>query len=333
MAPVRTIFASILIIIMAAVPAGCQQGRASSSSPAATGGPSGRSARRPLTQPPPEHRLAYVNGQPVTLTDLQTHLLEAAGGKVLAEFILERMLDEELADRGLELRSDLIDVERRILAQVLDPDPDQAQRLLDELRQRRGLGKYRFRQLLRRNAALRLLVQDQVEVSPAAIQQAYDLEYGPRYEARLIVVDSLPLASQLVKRARSGQDEFVDLVIAHSTDASRAQGGLLPPISPADASFPAVVRQAVQKLDVGQVSNPLALEQGFAILKLERKIDAQPVPMNEVKDELTLAVRRRVEQMLMRQKAAAMIRKAEVVILDPALHDAWMQQKQRMLQP
>jgi parvulin-like peptidyl-prolyl isomerase len=205
---------------------------------------------------------------------------------------------------------------------MLADDGDQAQRLISELRLRRGLGQERFAHLLHRSAALRLLVQTQVEISDAAVQQAFELQHGSRYEARLIVTATLADAAKLVHRARQGES-FIDLAIAHSTDASRAQGGLLPPISPVDPTFPDVIRAALGKMQDQQVSDPISLEQGFAILKLEKKIPADAVKFDDVKDQLALKVRRQVEDMLMRRMRAVMVSEADIVILDPALNESW----------
>ena len=177
-------------------------------------------------------------------------------------------------------------------------------------------------QLLTRNAGLRLLVQDDVEISDAAIDQAYWFEYGPRYEARLIVTDSFQEAAGLVRRARQGES-FIDLAIAHSKDLSRAQGGLIGPISPVDPTYPQVVRTTLQLLVPGEVADPVALEEGFAVLRLERKIEGQDVELDDVKDVLARRVRRRVERMLMQRLARTMLGEADVIVLDPGLHNSW----------
>ena len=276
--------------------------------------------------------LAYVNGKTITWANLQTSLLESNGGRMLAELILNDTLQDELASHNLSLTQEQIAFERKILTDALNPDPNQAERMLEKLRANRGLGENRFTQFLWRKAALRLLIHSNVEINPVAVRQAYEYEYGPRYEARLIVVDHLPLASQIIRQARSGEDDFVQLVLEHSTDKSRAQGGLLDPISPADATYPTIMRQTVANLQVTGVSDPLALERGFAILKLERKIDAQPIRFDDVKDQLTLGVRRRVQRLSMAQKERTLIRQAKIIIVDRALNQSWNQYKEHYLE-
>ncbi len=317
---------SYLLLALAFALAGCQVGPAR---PSAAGRAAPQSnATAPVNPQVAAQPLAYVDGQPVTLVDMRALLLEAAGGQTLAEMVLDRQIARQLVRRQLRVEPAHIETERQILAQMLSDDPDEAQRLIAQLRERRGLGEERFRQLLHRSAALRLLVQDQVEVSDAAVQQAFQLAHGERFEARLIVTETLAEASQLVRRARAGES-FIDLAIAHSTDASRAQGGLLPEINPLDATFPDVVRKTLSRMKEQQISDPIALDQGFAILKLERKIPADPVRFDDVKDRMALVVRRRVEDMLMRQTRAALLEEADIVILDPALNQSWKSWKQQ----
>ena len=184
----------------------------------------------------------------------------------------------------------------------------------------------RFGRLLARNAALRLLIQEQVQVTDVALQQAHSLRYGSRYEARLIVVDSLAAAAKLVHEANAGRS-FVELVMEHSADSSRANGGLIGPISLADPSYPKAIRQTLARLKPGDVSQSVALERGFAILKLERKSEAQQVPFDDVKKALTDQVRRQAERLLMERLARTLLDEAKLVVRDPALRTSWDQHK------
>jgi len=280
----------------------------------------------------PGRALAYVGGAPVHWQDLQAGLIEANGGQVLAEVILERMLAQRLAKQGAVITPQQIEAEKTLLIETLGgEDPDQSHRLLQALRQQRGLGSARFAQLLVRNAGLRLLVQDDVEISNAAIDQAYQFEYGPRYEARLIVAESLQEAADMVHRARQGES-FIDLAIAHSTDLSRAQGGLIGPISPVDSTYPQAVRTTLLSLEPGEVADPVALDAGFAVLRLERKIQGQDVVLDDVKDALAQRVRRRVERMLMQRLARTMLGEADVIVLDPRLHATWQRHHKALLE-
>ncbi|MCH6551869.1 MAG: hypothetical protein IH804_07640, partial [Planctomycetes bacterium] len=130
---------------------------------------------------------ALVDSKAVGWGELRPLLNEAAGAECLQEVILDRVLDTALADAGLMVGPDEVAAEQRQLLETLDRDPDVALRLLDELRARQGLGRTRFAGLLRRNAALRALVRDQVQVTDPAV--TLNLDDVPFWQALDMLVD------------------------------------------------------------------------------------------------------------------------------------------------
>ncbi len=288
----------------------------------------GPAASRPASAPRP---VAYINARTLSTADLSPSLYEAAGGEVLADLVLDRAVADGLAMRGLVLGAAELEAEKQRLLRSLSDDPNTAARLLEELRTTRGLGAVRFEALLRRNAGLRLLVADRVEVSDAAIRQQYLLRHGPRYRLRLLVTATADEANKLRRRAIEGA-AFSDLAAMHSIDPSAAQGGLLSPISPADANYPQAVRNALPRLEAEAISPVLALGDRFAVLKLEDKIEADGVALDDVRDELAAAVQRRNERLLMEQQAREMLAAAEVVVLDPALKSAWERRRAALIE-
>jgi parvulin-like peptidyl-prolyl isomerase len=182
---------------------------------------------------------------------------------------------------------------------------------------------------------MRMLVQNQVQVTPDALQQAYRLTYGEKYHARVITVPTLADANRLRGLLAAGEADFAHLAVTRSTDPSAVQGGLLPPISPADPAFPAVIREALVRLDEQgrTLSDVIAVDNGYALLKLERKTTPEAVEFADVKDELAEQVRRSAERVLMQQLARELLAEADVVVLDPALQQSWERQSDAMLRP
>lgn len=255
--------------------------------------------------------------------------MEAAGGQVLVDRVLDVGVETRLAQENIKLSDEQIAFERTSLLESLSDNPDIAARLLTELRQRRGLGEARFNALLRRQAGFRAIVQPEILITDAALQQAYQAMHGPRYEVRLITVATLRDAGEAKRRIDAGES-FMDVAIRMSTDSSRAQGGLLSPISPADPTYPEVIRFKLPSLQVGQVSDALLLGKSYAILKLERKIEGDNVKFDDVKDKTTAAVRRMLETQAIQRAKREMLQRADVVILDPALKRGWDEQIERL---
>ena len=280
--------------------------------------------------------VAYLEGRPITDNDLKAAVYEAVGGQVLAELILDRKVERRLAERGLTISQADVAQEKTLLLRSLDANNDNnAVRLLRELRTRRGLGDQRFEKLLWRNAAMRALIRDEVVVNDDVIDQAYQIEYGAKYEIRLIMVESLSKAQAILTEAR-GQGgaggSFIDLAVKHSTDTSRSQGGLLAPVSPMDPTWPEGIRKAVTGLEEGKISDPIAMDRGFALIRLERKIPASAVKLADVQTELSTRLRRNLERVRMQALARELLAKVDLLVTDRTLRQSWERQKEEMFE-
>lgn len=293
---------------------------------------------RDTHRPPPRSDatpLAYVAGVPVFDDDLRPALMEAAGARVFGDAVLGRLVADRLSQLGImpTVADRAAEVER--LAATLDDDPDTAARLLRELRERRGLGDARFAELVTRNAGLRALIRDRVDVQEPAVQQAFRLAYGRSVRVRLIVAPSLAAATALRARAAAPaatDADFARLAAEESTDASAAQGGLLSPLRPDDSSYPRAILDAADRLDVGEVSHPIAVSGGFAVLRGLERLPAQDVDLEDVRPQIEADVRRRAERVLMQQAARELVSGAQVVVLDPVLKTGWERERAGLLE-
>lgn len=266
--------------------------------------------------------VAFVNGQALGWETLRPGLVEARGGEVLAEVVLGRLVEAKLAAQGLDLDDRHVEAEREILLESLSDRPDEARRLLNEVRRRRGIGPRRFDAMLRRNAGLRLLVQDRIAVGEPELVEAFDLLYGPKSEVRLIVVESAAAAGAVVRRARSGE-AFSDLAVQLSNHVSAARGGLIGQVSRNDPTLPAELHMVLQRMQPGEVSDVVATSGGFAVVRLERRVDGPQVDLAAVRPTLELWTRRRAERMGQAKLARELVAAADVVVFDRTLNRTW----------
>jgi len=266
--------------------------------------------------------VALIDGQPVAWGELRDSMTEAAGAQALREIILDRALGELLIGAGLSISDDDLAAERRLFITSLNTDPNVALRLLDELRNRQGLGPKRFEKLLRHNAALRKLVAPRVQISEDHVLRMYTLVHGPKRQARLIVTSTLDEMEQTLKWLEDGAS-FSDLAVNMSTDSSAARGGLLEPMSRADESYPAAVRDALWTLSPNEVSAPIMIDTGYALLRMENETRGSDVPLETARAEMERLVRINQERVLMDQLARSLLTGASVTVIDPALNDSW----------
>ncbi|MFG0252985.1 MAG: peptidyl-prolyl cis-trans isomerase [Phycisphaerales bacterium JB038] len=259
--------------------------------------------------------VALVNGSPLTVQALRRPLMERAGEEILREAVLDHLLAERCRALGLTIEADDLAREE---TQLLEQFGDQAEAgdLLATIRERRGLGEVRYRRLLWRNAALRRLVaSEETPISEAMLRSTYELNHGDLYELRLITTPTLREATAVRRRLAAGEP-FAEVAAEVSTDISRHRGGLLAPLSLADATYPQVLCDAARGLAVAQVSVPLALESGYAIVRLER-IEARERPEVEaVRDKLEAQIRIRQQRLRMDELARSLLEEAQVTVFE-----------------
>ena len=265
---------------------------------------------------------ALVNGRVVEWGEMRPLLNEAAGAMILQEVMLDRLITAELLKTGLTVTSDDVDRERKLFYEILDLDPDVAIRLGRRLRARQGLGDKRFDRLLRRNAGLRALVGSRIEVTGEAVGLMYEIIYGVKRQARLMVLPTLAQAQQAIDRINDGET-FTDVAVEVSTDISAARGGLLSPISDADPTYPRVLRDTLLELSAGQISAPILLGDQYAVLQMVREQEGHDLTLAEARPDMERRVRLSQERILMDQLARRLMAEVKVTIIDEALQQSW----------
>lgn len=311
----------LLLLAALAATAGCaptSAPRTQAAAPAPT---------RPATTP-----VAIVAGREITWDELRPALAEAAGAAVLRETVLDGLIDRELSGRGLELSPADVDAERTILLDSVSQgarlDAAEAQRIIDNLRAQRGLGERRFAAQLRRSAGLRRLVAGTVTVTDEEVQRAFDLAHGPRLRARALVVADRARAAAVRDELQALPPErraaaLADLAVKESTDGSAPRGGALDPISPADPTYPAAVRSALDALSPGELSPVIGTERGFAVLLLEGRDPADGTTLDAARERLRTQVRLAREREAMDGLATDLLRRAKVTVLDRGVAWSW----------
>lgn len=270
-----------------------------------------------------ENPPALVNGEAVEWAELRDLLAETAGGAILEEVVIDRLLRRRLKREDMKLTQEKVDAELEQLLTILHEDRDRAVLALEGLRESRSLGDRRFKMLLERNAMLRMLIADQVEVTESMVVAEYNLRYGPKYRIRLITTANMTQAQRALDEIRSGLP-FSEAAALYSTDgASANRGGLIDAVSPFDATYPLALRRLLGDLEEGEASPIFAVDASFAMVQLVKAMKASDVPLSQVRAQMERAARVAHERLLMENLARDLLRQAETVVLDPALSASW----------
>ncbi|MEL7482787.1 MAG: hypothetical protein AAFN41_00395 [Planctomycetota bacterium] len=265
-------------------------------------------------------------------------LAEIAGAEALREIALDVELQSELERRGLRVTEADIEAERDRLEAAIagdDTDREAGQEIVLRVLASRSLGPQRLAALLRRNASLRMLVDDPLPPTDTSIRIGYDVRYGPKRVVRIALFPSpreAAAARQAVaeRAARVGVvPAFATIAVERSTDPSARVGGLLGAISTSDPGVSDVLRREIGRLPVDTVSDIVALDAGFALLLIEEDVSSEDVGYESVRDEIAAEIAERSERLAMEALAEDLIERAEITPVDPSLRWSWQRSLDR----
>lgn len=234
--------------------------------------------------------VAQVNNQRVTRQELAEECMKRYGKEVMEMLVNKHLILQECDRLKIQVTDAEVQEEITKIAKRFSLPRDQ---WLKMLREERDITLEQYsREIIWPALALRRLAAHQLTVTPQEVQQAYDTEFGPAVQARMILVDNLQLAQQLHAQLQADATQFARLAIAHSKDLSTASaGGLMQPIR-RHVGY-AKVEEHAFALQAGQVSPVFELGKEFVILKCEQRIEARKVAFESVEPALTEGIRDR----------------------------------------
>ncbi len=279
----RTFFA---VLLQAAVVLGCSRGRA-------------------------EHPAVTLNGEGIPYSDFESYLKASFGeeppppndaetlSRLLDQFIEERLLLQKAEQERLSVGEEQVDA----FLSGLGNGPDSGKK------EDRGLREQVRRDLLIQEFKDRVLLKD-LKVAPQEIEGYFQEHPAEFQQSRVIVLRQILLdeaadAKRVAGELRADPSHFALLAQRASLSPDKGQ-----PRSFQEEELPAEVREAVASLAPGQVSGQVAGEGKFRFF--------QVVDRQEAKTQSLEEARRRIEVLLMQQKAES----ALAQVLQEARHEA-----------
>lgn len=229
--------------------------------------------------------LARVNDRPIFTAPFQQLLSESHGLFVLEQLVaLELVKDHahrqsvSLSDVEIEAEWDraLRDLGRAAVARDSDIDPRAAgQEMLDQFLGAKNISLAEFKLSIERHAYLRKMVEAEVTVTDEEVRAEFERRHGRQAVVRHIVLPDLKAVGEVRARLRDGGD-FADLARAYSVHRlSGAAGGLLPIFTQGDVQVPPLLRSSAFAMQPGAVSDALAIDGQYHLIRLEQFIEPQ----------------------------------------------------------
>jgi foldase protein PrsA len=282
----------------------------------------------------PGRPIAFVNDVPIERTMLIQLLLEGRGLNLLQQIVLREAASQETQRLGLLVTKDDVDHEYDLTLQAAQYDgkdvekltPARREQLIDEWTRTRGVSRPELAVAMTRQAHLRKIAEKQVQIEEAMLEKEFKRVHGEKVEVRHIQL-AAPRAWEELKRRLDAGENFMLLVHDFSQNAlSRDKNGLLPPFTADDPTVPAELAKAAFALEPGQVSNPIEVEGSLHVIKLERRIPADEVSFDQVKEEIRYNLNARLVADEMERLGGELLMRAKLRIEDQGLREQYKKQ-------
>ena len=229
--------------------------------------------------------LARVGKKVINYDTVANECFIRYGDEVLETMKNRLIIQQACEERGIEITAQQVDAEVLKIAKKFNLTPDNWYAMLHS---ERGLTPLQYRtDVIWPMLALKALAGNTVDVTKDDLAKAFESAYGPRVEAKLIMLDNFRHAESVWAEAKKNPEDFERLAQEHSIEPnSRALGGTVPPIRK-HAGNSEIVKRAF-KMQPGEVSPVIQVAPGrFVILKCEGFTDPVVKEMTpEVQQEL-----------------------------------------------
>ncbi|MBN2563230.1 MAG: peptidyl-prolyl cis-trans isomerase [Phycisphaerae bacterium] len=281
--------------------------------------------------------IACVNGVPIDRRTFIKLLTESRGLPLLQQVVVREVVRQEAERLGLTVTPADIDREYDLTLQAArfnggEPEkltPARREQLIEEWTQARGVTRQELAIAMERQAWLRQMAEAKgdVEITEEMLRREFARVHGEKVEVRHIQLPALRVWNQVKQRLERGED-FEDLVADYSQNRiSRERRGLLPAFSADDPSVPAILAKVAFSLEPGQVSNPFEVEGSYQVLKLERRIPAEDVALDDVKGQLRGNLLARLVAERMDQLGEHLLLRSRLQIEDQVLRDQYTKRR------
>jgi foldase protein PrsA len=222
--------------------------------------------------------------------------LEARYGKdVLKEMVDQKVIEEMAAKYKIKITNQDVEREYRML-----------QATYNSLSKQTVKNEEKWKEQIRSNLLLEELLTKDVEVSSDELSNYYEknkelFHVPPAFHLSHIVVSTEEEADQALQELAQGSN-FSTLAMERSIEEFSAnEGGDIGYLSEEDERYPVQYIQNAKELKKGAYSMPIKVDQGYAIIKLEGKINGKKYSFKDVKEQ----IRRQIALEQMKSPATA----------------------------
>ncbi|MFL6559379.1 MAG: peptidyl-prolyl cis-trans isomerase [Bacillus sp. (in: firmicutes)] len=227
-----------------------------------------------------EEAVATIGKKTILRQDWLNELESRYGRDVLKEMVDQKVIEEMAAKYKIKVSSQDVDREFRML-----------QSTTNSFNKQNYKNEKKWKEQIRSNLVLEELLTKDVEVSSDELESYYeknqDLFNVPTaYHLSHIVVGTLEEAEKALKELAQGSD-FSTLAMERSIEEFSAnEGGDIGYITVGDERYPSQYIEVAKELKKEEYSKPVKVDEGYAILKLNGKINGKKYSFADVKGQI-----------------------------------------------
>ena len=224
---------------------------------------------------------ARVNRDVITREELARECIQQFGREVLDGLISRKIIQQACAERGVYVADAEVAAEVTRISKHAGLPLDQWYKFIQS---ERGLTKLQYHQdVVWPLLSLKKIAGKEVEITREMLKEAYIDNYGPRVQARMIVLDDFRRAQEVAAKVSEHPEDFEDYAREYSTEPnSKSLGGRIPPIRRYSGAHKELRHAAFRMKELGSVSGLLQIGPSqYAMLQYEGR--TEPVE-HDIKD-------------------------------------------------
>jgi parvulin-like peptidyl-prolyl isomerase len=243
--------------------------------------------------------VATVNGQPISLGELAQQCIARHGEELLENMVNRTLLLQACQARKIEVTKKDVDDEIARTASKFGLTVPMFLKLLQE--ERNIAPEHYATDIVWHMLSLRALSKEAIMVSPQELDHAFQREFGPKVQVRMIACKDMQKLTQLHQQAVADPDMFKTLARDHSEDpASASVEGLLPPIRKNMGDDD--IEKVSFKLQPGEISNIFQIGEFYITLQCVRHFPPANPPAAQL-TEIQNRIRSDIEEEKLRKSA------------------------------
>ncbi len=265
---------------------------------------------------------AYVNGEPITIQELDKVKLALGSQAIDDNAVLEQLINQKLIIQAAKTSGIAVDdSEFNITLQsYLDQSGMNQEELVSQLKAKDIPFAEFKKDVLERLIIYKYInqtIMQHINVTYADLKEYYDtnieaFKSPERVNAAHILVNSSELANEVLDKLSAGED-FAKLASEYSFDSSAANGGKLGWFT-YEQMVPEFSKAAFS-LAVGETSGIVKTQFGYHIIKLLNKTEPKVIEFETAKPQIELFVKAEQQSQLLINELAALNKAADINIL------------------